>query len=303
MQKIMKGKDGEEEQQNKQAREKLGNVYQLMLKLVRNKYIVDSVDSSKGTVYQLNYAKWNFHSVKDTDDLFRCRKCGKVFGYSIKGMCPEMKCDGLLEIVGGEEVRNEPYYKNLFSDSKVIPMVSREHTAQLSSKTAGEYQKNFEEGKINVLSCSTTFEMGVDVGELEATFQRNVPPETSNYIQRAGRAGRRTSSAAFSVTFSRRSSHDMTFFQEPAQIIAGKFMPPILEIDNEKIAERHLNSMVVSWFFKRHPEFFEEKTKRIVSYGAEDNMADALKSALADHPQDLIDSIHAVMPAVLETWV
>ena len=69
--------------------------------------------------------------------------------------------------------------------------MGREHTAQLSSKTAGEYQKDFEEGKINVLSCSTTFEMGVDVGELEATFLRNVPPETANYIQRAGRAGRR----------------------------------------------------------------------------------------------------------------
>ena len=111
-----------------------------------------------------------------------------------------MKCNGSLEKVKAADIRNEPFYKNIFADSRIIPMVAREHTAQLSSDTAGQYQKDFEEGKINVLSCSTTFEMGVDIGELEATFQRNVPPETSNYIQRAGRAGRRTASAAFSVT-------------------------------------------------------------------------------------------------------
>ena len=174
--------------------------------------------------------------------------------------------------------------QNAIQDNQSL-MVAREHTAQLSSKTAGEYQKDFEEGKINVLSCSTTFEMGVDVGELEATFQRNVPPETANYIQRAGRAGRRTSSAAFSVTFSRRTSHDMTFYHDPAQIIAGKIKPPILEIDNEKIAERHLNSIIISWFFKKYPDYFTEKTKKIVSYNDAVNMATDLKEALMTHPE------------------
>ena len=57
--------------------------------------------------------------------------------------------------------------------------------AQLSKEAAGDYQRDFEKEKINVLNCSTTFEMGVDVGDLEATFLHNVPPETANYIQRA----------------------------------------------------------------------------------------------------------------------
>ena len=296
MQKLIDDTELDDEAKNKLARENLSKIYQLILKLKSKNYVIDSVDSSKGTVYQLNYAKWNFHYVKDTDVLYRCRKCGKIFGYSIKGLCPEMKCDGRLVEVQASELKDEPYYNNLFADSKIIPMVSREHTAQLSSKTAGEYQKDFEEGKINVLSCSTTFEMGVDVGELEATFQRNVPPETANYIQRAGRAGRRTSSAAFSVTFSRRSSHDMTFYHDPAQIIAGKIAPPILEIDNEKIAERHLNSIVISWFFKKYPEYFEGNTKKIVSYHEASNMASDLKDALQDHPTELLKSIHDVMP-------
>ena len=279
------------------ARKNLSEIYALMAKLIPKHYIIETQDSSKGTVYCLNYAKWQFRYVNNQQILYRCKKCGKVFGYSIKGICPEMKCNGSLEAVNAEEIKKTPYYSHLFADTKLIPMVAREHTAQLSPKTAGEYQKKFEEGKINVLSCSTTFEMGVDVGELEATFLRNVPPETSNYIQRAGRAGRRTSSAAFSVTFSRRSSHDMTFYHDPAQIIAGKIAAPVLEVSNEKIAERHLNSIIISWFFKKHPEFFRENAKRVVSYDdTAENMAAVLKSCLLDKPQELLQSIHDALP-------
>lgn len=296
MLKLIEDKTLSSEEKDAQARKNLNDIYQLIMMLKKRGYLIETVDSTKGVVYQLNYAKWNFRYIEPHDKIFRCNKCRKVFAYSIKGICPEMKCNGKLKEVDASEIQNEPYYSNLFSDSKLIPMVAREHTAQLSSKTAGEYQKDFEEGKINVLSCSTTFEMGVDVGELEATFQRNVPPETANYIQRAGRAGRRTSSAAFSVTFSRRTSHDMTFYHDPAQIIAGKINPPVLEIDNEKIAERHLNSIIVSWFFKRYPDYFNGKTKKIVSYKESANMAADLKTELEKHPAELLESIHGVIP-------
>lgn len=281
-----------EEDVDSLSRINLKKIYDVLMQLT-NSIVVTSVASfGEGTVYSLNYKKWFFKLIKPEDKIYKCNKCGRLSSYSIMGLCKEMKCDGKLEEVCAAEVQNTPYYSKLYKDSKLIPMVAKEHTAQLSTKTAGDYQKDFEEGRINVLSCSTTFEMGVDVGELEATFQRNVPPETANYIQRAGRAGRRTSSAAFSVTFSRRTSHDMTFFHDPTQIIAGKMSPPILEVTNEKIAHRHLNSIVVSWFFKKYPEYFEEKTKAVI----EKNMSLQLKQLLEDHPQDLLDSIHASIP-------
>lgn len=278
------------------ARAELITLFNLILGLRVRGYLIDVTNPSLGSVYQLNHTKWEAKLIEPKSKLYRCKKCGRVYGYSILGLCPELKCDGHLEEITRAQISDEPYYQILYSDRKLIPMVSREHTAQLSTRTAGEYQKDFEEGKINVLSCSTTFEMGVDVGELEATFLRNVPPETSNYIQRAGRAGRRTSSAAFSVTFSRRNSHDMTFFHNPAEIIAGKITPPILEVQNEKIAERHLNSVVVSWFFKRHPEFFNGKTQAIVNYPNDENMATVMRSELEKHPSDLLDALRSILP-------
>ncbi len=284
------------EENDGNARLILSDVYAKLIALTKCGHVLQTSNNTEGSLFYLNYAKWNFEYMHDDRKMYRCSKCGKVYGYSIKGHCMEMKCDGTLEEVRAAEIKNIPYYNRLYKDTKIVPMVAREHTAQLSAKTAGLYQKNFEEGKINVLSCSTTFEMGVDVGELEATFQRNVPPETSNYIQRAGRAGRRTSSAAFSVTFSRRSSHDMTFFQNPTQIIAGKISAPILEIDNDKIAQRHLNSIVIAWFFKKRPEFFTENTQRIIQSPGKQDMSVELKIELDRHPSDLIESIHGALP-------
>lgn len=278
------------------ARKLLKECYDKLIQLKKYGYVLPTNMMPIGTAYALNYKKWTACYVEDSETLFRCRKCGRVYSYSLRGICPAMKCDGTLEEVSAGEIKNQPYYGRLFRENKPIPMAAREHTAQLSAETARNYQTEFEQGKVNVLSCSTTFEMGVDVGELEATFQRNVPPETSNYIQRAGRAGRRTSSAAFSVTFARRNSHDMTFFQEPEKIIAGKIHAPVLETDNEKIASRHLNSVVVAWFFRQHPEFFRGNTGRIVDEQGVGNMALALKEALLAHPSELLNSLHSVFP-------
>ncbi|BFJ84522.1 DEAD/DEAH box helicase [Ruthenibacterium sp. TH_2024_36131] len=260
-------------------------------------------DRRLGYRYQLDYHAWKVTYLKEEDLVYRCQKCGKITSYNIRGCCPEMKCSGTLEKITAGQARTNVYYRHLLEKGKIIPMEAREHTAQLSAQTAAQYQREFEEGKINVLSCSTTFEMGVDVGELEATFLRNIPPETANYIQRAGRAGRRTSSAAFSVTFARRVSHDMTFFQTPEKIIAGNIRVPSLEISNEKIAERHLNSIVISWFFKKQRQYFDGNVRAIIAVGDADtpNMAQALHDLLQTHPRDLLEEIHrALSPEICE---
>lgn len=96
----------------------------------------------------------------------------------------------------------------------------------MTSEAAAELQNRFVEGDVNVLSCSTRFELGVDVGELDAVFMRNMPSSAANYIQRAGRAGRRTDSTAFALTFAQQRSHDLAHYREPWRMVSGKIMAP-----------------------------------------------------------------------------
>jgi ATP-dependent helicase YprA (DUF1998 family)/predicted RNA-binding protein YlxR (DUF448 family) len=261
---------------------------------------------NEGVVYAIDYKKWMIRKISPDEKIYRCSKCGSISTYNIGNICTAFKCDGKLEEVEARECQDVPYYGELYDETKIIPMVAKEHTAQLSKDTAGKYQEAFEKGKINVLSCSTTFEMGVDVGELEATFLRNVPPETANYIQRAGRAGRRTSSAAFAVTFARRNSHDLNFFNKPEDIISGKIRAPYIELQNEKIAIRHVNSIVMAWFFNKKPEFFSD-VKTLLGDG-DHSVLQELNEMLNQHPQELIESIRFVLDDVLynrlniESW-
>src|SRR5208282_1822298 len=105
---------------------------------------------------------------------------------------------------------------------------------------AREFQREFRDGKIHVLSCSTTFELGVDLGDLDTVFLRNVPPEAFNYAQRVGRSGRRRGYPGFALTYCRRNSHDLYHFVEPERILSGKVRPPALSLQNEKIITRHI---------------------------------------------------------------
>lgn len=183
---------------------------------------------------------------------FICSKCGRLVRANFMKICTNNRCEGDLLPVDTEKFKN--YQRNQFIKGELFPMISKEHTAQLSHKTAREYQNKFIEGDIQVLSSSTTFEMGVDVGDLETVFMRNMPPSPSNYIQRAGRAGRRSDSAAFALTFCKLSNHDFTFFKNPERMIKGEVLPPVFKLTNEKIIRRHVYSSLLSFFWRIHAD-------------------------------------------------
>src|ERR1019366_2561677 len=122
-----------------------------------------------------------------------------------------------------------------------------EHTAQVPNARRVELEERFKapqaKSKVNVLACSPTLELGIDVGELAAVMLRNIPPRPANYAQRGGRAGRR-SRVGVVVGYCRSTPHDQYFFDKPAEMISGEVPAPSLALGNRDVILRHLNAIV-----------------------------------------------------------
>ncbi len=193
-------------------------------------------------------------------ELYKCKKCGKRTVYNIKNKCINYKCDGILE----QTYPNlDSHYLKLYSSPSMSPLHIKEHTGQLERKNQTKYQQWFQEKKISALSCSTTFEMGVDLGSLETVFLRNIPPSPANYIQRSGRAGRSWDSAAFCLTYCKLSSHDFTFYKNPLDMIKGQITAPIFTAENEKIIRRHIYAVAFALFFKENEDVYNRNNADI----------------------------------------
>ena len=198
---------------------------------------------------QTNYIKIKLSEIcfeKPNGTIEVCEHCGEVVKNGLHHLCTKTNCDGKTVPQGNNNDRGD-YYRKSFSNIHIIPMNAAEHTAMLTSNAATKLAEQFKQNKINILCCSTTFEMGVDIGSLEAVMLKNVPPETSNYIQRAGRAGRRGSAAAFILTFAKRRTHDLSYYNDPIKMINGVIKAPYIELNNAEIVRRHIHSLVFSY--------------------------------------------------------
>jgi len=215
-----------------------------MLKAIWDKILCNpnkEILVSNNGKYKINSEKI-FISIEK--DWYYCNKCRKITMHNISNVCPTYKCDGELKKINIDDVFKNNHYYQIYQNLDIRGLRIVEHTAQLNRETAYEYQKKFKMKELDILSCSTTFEMGVDVGSLETVFMRNMPPSPANYAQRAGRAGRSKHSAAYALTFCNKSNHDFTFFRNPGRMIKGNINPPKFSIENEKIAIRHYRVVV-----------------------------------------------------------
>jgi len=123
---------------------------------------------------------------------------------------------------------------------------SREHTAQVPYQKREEREDQFRSGKLRVLFCSPTMELGIDISQLNVVNMRNVPPNPSNYSQRSGRAGRSGQPALVFTYCSSGSPHDQYFFRRPEQMVAGAVTPPRLDLTNEELIRSHLHAIWLS---------------------------------------------------------
>ena len=135
-------------------------------------------------------------------------------------------------------------YRSNFADRKKL--IGREHTGQLSNEMRIDRETNFRSGEYSALFCSPTMELGIDIANLNVVHMRNVPPNSANYAQRGGRAGRSGQAALVFTNCSAFSPHDRHFFKHSAEMVAGIVTPPRIDLYNTELLTSHLNAVCLS---------------------------------------------------------
>lgn len=212
-------------------------------------------------------------SLDFADEWVHCRQCKSVHR-PVSGLSHCLDCGGLDVVVLSPDtdpvfVARKGFYRKPVVEALGVPprqpmaLIAAEHTAQLNSPQNEDVFSKAEENEllfqdialpgaqsgrataIDVLSSTTTMEVGIDIGTLSGVALRNMPPARANYQQRAGRAGRRGNAVATVVAFGSADSHDEHYFSHPDNMIRGQVVDPRLTLDNQEIVKRHVRAFLL----------------------------------------------------------
>ncbi len=215
-----------------------------------------------------------FRSAKPDGRAWRCETCGRVHlhaGFGRCTRCGEMltrKEDLTAGTISDGNFLGRRVVRSLRNDEPLFRLKCEELTGQTQDpaerlqqfkevfvKYDDETDEEFEWRKkfdtADLLSVTTTMEVGVDIGSLQAVYQGNMPPQRFNYQQRVGRAGRRGQAFSTVLTVCRSKSHDIHYFHNPIEITGSAPPPPFVTTGLVDIPSRLLRKFWLVEAFKR----------------------------------------------------
>ncbi len=224
---------------------------------------MESKDESMVNALRINF---KFLSIISPTKMFLNTLTQHLWNFNVNGIVPEEgNKDELIE-VDNEYLNNKSTVsrmRNLYqSQSKLMELGlwAEEHSAQLSSYETRRLQSLFSDGKRNILSATTTLEVGIDIGGLSGVLMANIPPNKANYIQRSGRAGRRNDGSAIVVTYAKARHFDQNSYDNFNYYLEKPLRKLTISLEKEKIASRHFNSLLLSLFYTSE---FEETNQTL----------------------------------------
>lgn len=205
----------------------------------------------------------------------KCKQCSEISPYPLNHRCPSCGSVDIHEMTQAE-YDGLSFWRNPIFDAlkgeRIRVIDTEEHTAQLSHKDQRDnlwsqtekYEMRFQdmieedETPVDILSSTTTMEVGIDIGSLVAVGLRNIPPMRENYQQRAGRAGRRGSSLSTIVTYCEDGPHDSLYFKDPTPMLRGDPRRPWIDVDSEKLLQRHIAMIALQDYLKQLPSSMDD---------------------------------------------
>ncbi len=212
--------------------------------------------------------------------LLHCNQCKHIeaVGLAIsEQLCSQNHCQGKMSVSSSTESQTEEqnyleFMARQFKRPMIMP-IAHPHTSQLDSDDRKQVEQAFkrnllpgdslnESGKgkpyykdhpINVLNCTPTMEMGIDIGSLSGVGLRSFPATLANARQRLGRAGR-SSGNAFNVIVAKQRPHDEHFWQNPEQFYNGPIATPGCEFRNKQLLVRQFNAYCLDEFSVANPD-------------------------------------------------
>jgi DEAD/DEAH box helicase domain-containing protein len=194
--------------------------------------------------------------------MWRCDRCrnGVVAeaALDLNGTsCRQIGCRGVYR---PQPVGDPSFYRQMYLSADIHRIIAHEHTGLLERRDRERIEASFKSGGINLLSATPTLEMGIDIGDLSAVMLCSVPPLQANYIQRTGRAGRRTGNAFLPMLAAGR-PHDLYFWTQPREMLAGDVGAPGVFLDASAVLERQLSAFTVDCWVRSAGERAKIPTK------------------------------------------
>lgn len=223
-------------------------LYDLVLKILVDQHILAEKSVKGDMIWGIRTTA--LHLSTNVRQL-RCRQCGHNLSVAAEeeawfdgAPCQRFYCYGTYETL-----KTAPdYYGKLYATGDVERIFAREHTGLLNRPERERLEEEFKADNehrqpwyANLLSCTPTLEMGIDIGSLSSLILCSVPPAQANYLQRIGRAGRRDGNA-LNLAVANARPHDLYFFAEPEQMLAGHIDAPGIFLDASAVMERQFTA-------------------------------------------------------------